>query len=111
MSLWSERGKADQMRKFSNGASPVAAGRARKKFPSGMRFFENAAGGMRQAKSLLSRRKKQVSAIVPIFKRGWTCMMQRKEERQLSCEGDTKSFAELARRNCNNAHVAGRVAN
>src|SRR6266513_2098032 len=82
MSLWSERCKADRTRRSWNGASHVAGGRARRKFLFGMRFFGNVAGGMRRARSSLSRRKKRVSAIVTTFKPGWTCMMPRKEERQ-----------------------------
>jgi hypothetical protein len=46
------------MRKFSNGALPVAGSRATRKFLFGMRFFESVAGEMRRARSLLSRRKK-----------------------------------------------------
>jgi hypothetical protein len=62
----------------------VAGGQVKRKFLFGMPFFGNAAGEMRRARSSLSPRKKQVSAIVMIFKRGWTCMMRRKEERQRS---------------------------
>src|SRR5439155_17139676 len=82
MSLRSERCKADRMRKSSNGAFPVAGGRAMRKFLFGMRFFESVAGEMRRARSLLSRRKKRASAIVTTFKPGWTCTMRRKEERR-----------------------------
>ena len=92
MNLWSERCKADRMTKSSNGDSPVAGDRATKKFLSGMRFFESVAGGMRLARSLLSRRKKRVSAIVTTFKPGWTCMMRRMGERQLSPKGETYHF-------------------
>src|SRR5438477_11945138 len=89
MSLRSERCKADRMRKFSNGALPVAGGRATRKFLFGMRFFESVAGEMRRVRSLLNRRKKRVSAIVTTFKHGWTCMMRRKGERQLPPKAET----------------------
>src|SRR6516164_4641411 len=67
----------------------MVGGPATKKFPSGMRFFANAAGEMMPAKSLLSRRTRQVSAIGKTFKRGWTCTTQRKEDGQLSPEAGT----------------------
>src|SRR3954453_14801949 len=86
MSSWRERCKADRMRISSSGASGVADDPAMKKFPSGMRFFENAGGGMTRARGSFSRRRKRVSEIVATSKRGWTCMTQRKEERQLSLE-------------------------
>src|SRR6516225_5029220 len=84
------------MRKFSNGASPVAGSPATKKFPSGMRFFENVAGGMMQARNSLSRRKKQVSATVTTFKPGWTCMTPKREERQPSPKSETDLCHEIA---------------
>src|SRR2546429_9945815 len=101
MSLRSERCKVDRMRKSSNGALPVAGGRATRKFLFGMRFFESVAGEMRRARSLLSRRKKRVSAIEPTFKRGWTCMMGRKGERQLPPKAETHHLQNWEGRECN----------
>src|SRR6266481_1510742 len=82
MSLRSERCKTDPMRKSSNGALPVDGVPPTKKFLSGMRFFENVAGGMMRARSSLNRKKKRASAIVTTFKPGWTCTMRKKEERR-----------------------------
>src|SRR5215475_8663268 len=77
------------MTKSSNGVLRMAGGPATKKFPSGMRFFENVAGGMMRVRSLLNRSRERVSATGPTSKPGWTCMMQRKEESQLSPKAET----------------------
>src|SRR5438094_8722797 len=93
MSLLSERYKADRMKKSSSGALPVAGTQVTKKFPSGMRFFENGVGGMRRARSSPNRRRKRVSAIVLTSKLGWTCMTPKKEERRLAPKSRDASFA------------------
>src|SRR4029077_10713812 len=75
------------MKKFSTGALKVAGGPVMKKFPFGIRFLGSVAGEMRPVRNSQSQRRKQVSAIAPIFRHGLTCTTLRKEERQQRCSG------------------------
>jgi hypothetical protein len=45
---------------------------------------ESAAGGMTPARNLQNPKEKRVSATATTYKLGWTCMMSRRGERQLS---------------------------
>src|SRR4029434_4383160 len=83
MTIWSSAlFRADRTRRSSNGALPGAESRAKKKFPSGMPFFPNAAGGMKRATSWQQPGNDRVWAIATIFKRGWTCTTLKKAERR-----------------------------
>src|SRR6266536_2866993 len=81
MMTWSsELLREARTRKYSNGALRGAEGQAKKKSRSGMRFFPNAAGVMKLARTWKRPRSGQVWATATISKPGWTCTTPKKAE-------------------------------